>query len=112
MGLKEFHIGLMRSRVNFKKNNPVANLSGGQGDDYTVIVNTRGFLQKLRGGTNLLTGQIVLSRDYVLMCRFQAAIQIDVDTRVNVDGAEFSIKDFEIVDQIKHIYQFNITKDE
>lgn len=108
----DFHIGKMRQTGILKQNHPVANSSGGEDDNYTTVLTTRGWLRKDSGNINLLTGQITLTKTYTWICRFQQAITVNVDTTWFIGGQEYVLEDYELIDEIKHLYKFNLRKDE
>jgi hypothetical protein len=114
MAIKDFNIGLLRQTGDFQINTPISNDSGGQGDSYSTVCTTRLYLYKERGGTNLLTGQIVYSKTYTIICRFQQAIinNINVDTQWLINGEVYMVSDWEEVNEIPHLLIFKALKDE
>lgn len=105
-----FGIGQMRSVVVFKVNQPVDNTDGGQDDNYVETVRTRGWLTQRTGKKSIEAGVIQFNKSYVLYCRYQSNILLNSDTRVVVDGQEFLINDFELQNQIKHIYLLTLNR--
>lgn len=111
-------IGEMRSSVVFKTNTPTLDKTasrsdvstGGQNDVYSTILTTRGKLRKKSGGRGLDFGLIVGNDSYELICRFQTALasQLKVNMKVFVDSVEYTIASWEKVDQINHIYKFDL----
>jgi SPP1 family predicted phage head-tail adaptor len=103
-------IGEMRSSVTFEQNNPVDDASGGQVDHFTVLLETRGRLRKLRGNKNLEQGDVVFDAGFELICRWRSDLVINRDTRVTISGDHYRINDYSLQDEIKHWYRFTISK--
>ena len=111
-------IGQMRSAVVFKVNTPTASAttdraavtSGGQNDSYASSVTTRGRLRKSSGSRSLDLGQLSGQESYELMCRYDSSLNsiLKVNGKVTVDNVEYTIQSWEVVDQIKHIYKFQL----
>lgn len=108
MALDTFGIGQMRQVVAFQVNQPIDNTSGGQDDNWVTTVSTRGWLTKKTGRKSIEQGTVQFDKSYVLYCRYQSDLLINSDTRVTVDGQTFLIVDFELQDQIKHLYMFTL----
>jgi hypothetical protein len=118
MVLERFTIGQMRSVVVFKSNTPTTNATtnreavttGGQNDVYSDLITTRGRLRKKRGDRNLDFGLINSNDSYELICRFGTTLNAGIKSngKVSVDGVLFTIQSWEVVDQIKHWYKFQI----
>lgn len=103
------NIGDMRQTGTFMQNNPVANSSGGQDDNYTALVTCRGRLRKIKGSKGLEDGDSVFNKEYEWVCRYQNAIVMTPDTALQIGGQMYKINDFEKVDEIKHFYRFVIS---
>lgn len=108
----------MRSSVVFKTNTPVitatadreAVTTGGQNDVYTTLLTTRGRLRKKSGARGLDFGLIENKESYELLCRFQVSLNagLKVNGKVFVDLVEYTIQSWEVIDQIKHLYKFDL----
>lgn len=118
MALKGFTIGEMRSIVVFLANVPTTSATsdreavttGGQNDQYTTLLNTRGRLRKSSGYKDLLLGEISGKDSYELICRFDTSLEagLRANGKVNVDSVSYTIQTWEMIDQIKHIYKFKL----
>lgn len=108
MPVDTFGIGQMRQVVQFQVNNPVDNTSGGQNDVWTTIITTRGWLTKKTGRKGIEQGTVQFDKSYVLYCRYQSDLIVNTDTRMIVDGRTFMVADFELQDEIKHLYVFTL----
>jgi len=102
----------MRSVVSFEQNSPVDDGSGGQVDDFTLLLTTRGRLRKLKGNKNLEQGDIVFDKGYELICRWRSDLVINKDTSIVINGQRYRINDFELQNEIKHLYRFIINKND
>lgn len=118
MGIKGISIGQMRSVVVFRSNTPTVNATasrdavttGGQNDVYADFLTTRGRLRKDSGNRHLEQGMIDSEDHYNLICRFQPGLEmfLKVNGKVVVDGRNYTIDNWERVDQISHIYKFKL----
>lgn len=106
----DFQVGQMRSIASFYSNTPVANDSGGRDDNWTLVISVRARLRK--GGGHKLDeqGQVIFNKDYKLICRFNPALVIDPKWKVVIDSEDYRIKDFELVDEIKHWFVLTLAK--
>lgn len=104
----DFTIGLMRSVGVFMVNTPTINSSGGKGDVYTDSITVRGQLRKRSGRKSDENHEIAFDKSFHFICRFRQEISINSDTQIRIDGNVYRINDFELVDEIKHLYQFNL----
>jgi hypothetical protein len=102
----------MRFLGALQQNQPISDGSGGQTDNWVTIVTTRCSLVKRSGKLMNNAGRIEYFKDYILVCRFQAAIVISTDSQWVINGEEYDIKDYDKVDLIPHLYQFTVTKNQ
>lgn len=105
-----FTIGQMRQVGTFQKNQAVDNTSGGQDDNWVDMLTTRGILQKTKGGKGIEEGSLQFNKSYQWACRYQSDLVIDQSTRLVIDGQPYQIMDFELEEQKRHIYLFNLNK--
>lgn len=111
-------IGQMRSSVVFKTNTPTVNATadreavttGGENDVYSTLLTTRGRLRKKNGNRGLDLGLLSGQDSYELVCRFQSALEssLKVNMKVFVDSVEYTIASWEKIDQLNHIYKFDL----
>ncbi len=104
-----FQIGEMRKVGTFLRNNPVANSSGGQDDNYVDIATVRGQLIKQSGRKAFEQGEFVNNKNYEWYCRYSINIVVDTDTILVIDGLQYRIADYEFIDEIKHFYKFTLS---
>lgn len=95
-------IGQLRHTATLQKNTPVANSSGGYTDNYTDVCTFRCRVREKSGSRQDAQGEIILQRQFELICRAQTAIVIDQDSRITYNGASFSITNFYEDNEIKH----------
>lgn len=108
----------MRSLVHFLENNATTSATterdvvttGGLNDNYSLLLTTRGRLRKKSGNRGLDLGLIESKETYELICRYQNALESDlqVDVKILIDGKLFTISSWEKIDEIKHIYRFEL----
>lgn len=99
----------MRQTGTFMKNEPINDESGGQSDNYVALLTCRGRLRKMKGGKALEQGAFVMNKGYEWICRYQAAIVIDTDTAIQINGQMYRITDWEMVDEIPHFYRLTLS---
>lgn len=110
---RDFHIGMMRSIVKFEANTPTDTNDGGEEEFYTEFLTTRGYLKKRNGYRSLEQGDMVLNSGYSMICRFQTALenQLNTDVRIVMDNNRvFRIESWEVYDEIKHLYKFDLNE--
>lgn len=105
-----FTIGEMRNIVKVFQNQPVDNATGGQQDNFVLLLSTRGKLTKISGRKNIEAGAIQYEKGYQLTIRFQQAITFYSDTRVNVDGTDYMITDWSLENEIRHLYNLTLNR--
>ena len=93
-----------------QKNNPVDDGAGGQMDAWSDVLTTRCALRKLSGRLSDGMGKMEYTRDYELVCRYQALIAIDADSRWVINGQAYKILDYELVEMLPHLYSFKVIK--
>ena len=108
MGLN-IGIGECRSAVEIIQNIPVDNESGGQQDNWSTSVITRGRLRKKTGKKINEAGALIFEEYYELVIRWQQAVIVNSDTRVLVDGKNYLILDMETVKQVQHWIVFKLS---
>lgn len=105
-----WHIGELKQVVVFLQNAPTAATTGGQYDNYTTLLTTRGRLRKKSGGRRLDYGEIGNAETYELVCRFRDDLEvaIRVDTRVQIGDYIYTVDTWERVDEQQRIYLFSL----
>jgi hypothetical protein len=106
MSITDFTISQMRSKVTFKSNAPIRDDAGDSTDVFSTLVVTRGRLRQLSGSKTLESGELRFNNDYELICRYQNQLLIDPNSIVEIGGVDFRIKEYQMVDQIKHMFIF------
>lgn len=102
-------IGKMREVVEFRQNTPPA-AGAGFVDSYTTLLTTRGQLIQNSNSRSLSFGAIGDTAGYKLIVRFQSAISaaIKPDTKILISGLLYTHSGFRLIDQKKHLYEFDI----
>lgn len=100
----------MRFSGTLQQNVPVDDGAGGQEDNWTNVLTTRCSLEKQSGKLVDGAGKMEYNKYYILVCRFQQAIVLDVDSRWLINNEVYKVTDFEKVDFKPHYYTFNVTK--
>lgn len=104
------NIGDMRSIVKVMQNQPIDNVSGGQDDNFVVVLTTRGKLARNSGRKGIEAGNLQFDKSFKLETRFQTALTINKDLRMNIDGKDYLIVDWYLGDEIKHWYYFILNR--
>jgi hypothetical protein len=95
--------------VTFKSNAPVEDEAGGYTDVFSTLVVTRGRLRRQSGAKTLENGEMRFNNDFELICRYQNQLLIDPQSIVEIGGIDYRIKDYQMVDQIRHLYIFTLS---
>ena len=118
MVLKNLTIGQMRSSVVFLVNSPTESATsdreavetGGRNDLYSTLLTTRGRLRKKHGSRGIDLGLAEIKEGYELICRFQSTLEsaLTTNTKIVIDSKVYTINSWEVVDEIKHFYKFDL----
>ena len=102
-------IGNMREVVVFLQNTPTV-AGAGYADNYSTLLTTRGQLIDKSGSRNLSYGEVANNNFMTLRCRFQTALAASLrsDTKIVIDSITYTLSTYKLVDQKKHIYEFEI----
>lgn len=103
-------IGEMRSVVKVMQNQPIDNTSGGQDDNFIVLLTTRGKLTRNSGRKGIEAGNLQFDKSFKLETRFQVAFAINKDLRISVDDTDYMIVDWYLDNEIKHWYNFILNR--
>jgi SPP1 family predicted phage head-tail adaptor len=98
--------GELRSSVQVLQNNPTQDAAGGWVDNYSIVYSCRGMLRQQSGHRSLEVSQLVTQQTYKLFIRYTTSFAINTNTRLIVDGNNYSIVNWEKVDQKPHWYKF------
>lgn len=104
-------IGNMREVVVFIANTPTPAAGGGFTDNYSTLCTTRGQLVETGGSRVLSFGAGVNNVNQTLIVRFQTALfnSLRSDTKIVINGLTYTFSDAKLIDQKKHLYEFQIT---
>lgn len=93
----------------FLQNTPTV-AGAGYADNYTTLLTTRGQLIDKSGNRGLSYGEVANSNFMTLRCRFQTALAASLrsDTKIVIDSISYTFSTYALVDQRKHIYEFEI----
>ena len=100
----------MRESVVFLQNTPTATGTGGYKDNYETLLTTRGQLIDKAGNRSLSFGEIKDNTSMTLIVRFQTALAnaLRSDTKIVISGITYTPTNWKLIDQKKHLYQFEI----
>jgi len=106
-----FHIGLLKKEVVFKKNSR-GSLGAGSKDNFEVFLITRCSLEKKSAVKQADRGQVEIAKWYIMICRFQLNLLNNLSNSAICDiaGEVYVIHDWELVDERRHLYQFTLSK--
>lgn len=107
-------IGEMNAPAQLQRNTPTP-VGAGFKDNYTEILRTRGKLEKKTGRRVMDSGEILIYSFWVFECRFQAAIENEVEKksmRWVINNRFFTIDSYELIDQKPFYYRFNLNEEE
>lgn len=102
-------VGQMTEVVVFLANTPTAK-GAGYVDQYGTLLTTRGRLVANSGSRNLAFGSIADNQSFTLTCRFQTALAAGLrsDTKIVISGVTYTFSSYKLIDQKKHLYEFQI----
>lgn len=103
-------IGKMRESVVFLQNTPAATGTGGYADNYSTLLTCRGQLVDRSGSRVLSYGEVADNSRMSLIVRFQSALAAALrsDTKIVINGDTYTFTTWKLIDQRKHLYQFDI----
>lgn len=101
----------MRQKATFASNTPVSDGAGGLIDHYTPFYTCRGRLRQDSGSRVLESEALGTDQQYEFVCRFttQLAGQLTAGTQVTINGQIYSLKGWDLVDNINHWYRLTIS---
>ena len=99
----------MTEVVVFLQNTPTVQ-GAGWVDNYTTLLTTRGQLIDSGGSRSLSFGEVADNSSMKLRVRFQAALEAAIrsDMKIVISGNTYTFSSFKLIDQKKHLYEFNI----
>jgi SPP1 family predicted phage head-tail adaptor len=105
-------IGQMRWTVQFDKATKTSDGSGGQNESYAQFYITKAYLKKLSGFRTFQSGYDTTVNRYEMWCKWRHALEVDVnkDMRVIFDNRFFSITHYDLVDENRSVYHFELTE--
>jgi len=106
-----FHIGQLKKKVVFKKNNR-GSLGAGSKDNFEAFLTTRCSLEKKRAIKQSDRGQVEVVQWYKMVCRFQLNLINNLSNSAicEIAGEIYVIHDWDMVDEKEHLYEFVISK--
>lgn len=111
MAQKGSLIGQMKEVVVFYNNSAQTALGAGFNAGYVSFVTTRGKLKQISGRKTDDFGNITFENYYILVCRYQNALAENLtnDTVLAINGQLYGITTYQLIDERKAYYQFNLT---
>lgn len=119
MGLKDFHIGLLRQTCLIEKNVPVfidQNKSNDKRDVWTELVTCKGYLKEGRGSRKSDVGEIVFDSRTMVRVRYQETLwnglQNDANKsfKITINGRVFTVDGWQKVQEINSYIDFTINE--
>lgn len=112
MALKlSISVGQMRTVALFRKSTPIQNETGGYEDNFADLLTTRCRFTQKKAKRSDEDMQLVMNRDFELVCRFQTALIIDNDTIVIVNGDTYTITEIRLdKENNKQYYILTVSK--
>jgi hypothetical protein len=106
-----FHIGQLKKKVMFKKNNR-GSLGAGSKDNFETFLTTRCSLEKKRAIKQADRGQVEIAQWYKMICRFQLNLinNLSNSSICVIDNMTYVIHDWDLVNEREHLYEFVISK--
>lgn len=108
---EKFDTGSLKHTVVFKKNTR-GSLGQGSKDNFETFLTTRCSLERKRSARQNERGQVLIAVFFLMRCRFQLNLinQLSTTTIVVINGTNYTIHDFDLIDEKKHLYEFVISK--
>lgn len=108
------HIGKLRQSGQLQNNTPVAQGAGFK-DAFTTLLTCRGELIKAKGDRSLNSSEVNINAVWYWICRYQVAIDGVVNKksiRWIIDGRQFTVNNYELIDHKKRYYRFTLLENE
>lgn len=105
-------IGQMRMPVKFEQVNKASDGTGGQDEQYVDWFTGRAYLKRRRSFSAFDQGYDQKVKQYQMWMYWRNEIEIDMqkDVRVVYEARMFSIDTFNLVDEKRSIYEFELTE--
>jgi Phage head-tail joining protein len=111
----------MKFSAQFQNNQPTQDGGGGWTDNFVTFVTTRCALIKVSGSDGFPSGKMEYIKSYTLICRAQKAFGqapngsidghlISTDCRILINGQQYDIDDYELIDFIPHFFIMHLSK--
>jgi len=102
----------MTAFVKFERNDPQPTETGGEVDQYSELLTTRGYLRTRSGNRSLADGELLLYSSHELTCRFQQALENELskDVRILINNAFYTISAWALTDEKRFYYTFQINQ--
>lgn len=102
-------IGQMNKRISFYQITKTDDTSGGKTGADAAWFTTWAFVRKMNGKRAFDHGFDGLQNNYDMYCRYRSSMSaLTKDTRITYDGKDFGIRTYELVDEEKSIYHFQV----
>lgn len=105
-------IGQMRQVIKFEIPAKSADNTGGQFEQYDEYYTTRGFIRKRRGYREFADGYDTSVNILELWCRWRQTLENEIskDMRVVYEARMFAIDNYDLVDEQRRLYKFELTE--
>lgn len=107
---EKFDTGSLKHTVVFKKNSH-GSLGYGSVDNMETFLTTRCSLEKRRATKQNERGKVQIDTFWIMRCRFQQDLltNLSMTCIAVIDGKNYTIHDFDLIDRKKHLYEFVIS---
>lgn len=102
-------IGEMKWLGEFQTNTPTTTATGGKVDSYVTQLTTRGKLRRIRSAKGINGSEVEFTNRYEWQCRFQT-MTINKKNRWVIDGTNYAIESYELLDMKTMFYKFILTE--
>lgn len=103
-------IGSLKHVGVYVQNTPVAQSSGGYKDSYTNVLTTRGELKARSSSKEVNAGQVEFRNTFDWTCRFRPDLVINKKSKWVIEGKEYNIEGYELIDMKKCYYKFRLSE--
>lgn len=102
-------IGKRDKRISFYQITKSDDTSGGKTGVDAAWFTTWAHVRKMSGKRAFDHGFNGLVNNYDMYCLYRSSLSaLTKDTRISYDGRDFGIKNYELVDEEKHLYHFQV----
>jgi len=104
--------GQMNMKITFNIPVKVSDLTGGQDEAYDDFYTTRGYLKKISGTRSFQSGYDQSVNRYEMWTWWRHVLESNIskDMRVIYDNREFSVDHYDLIEEQRRMYHFELTE--